>query len=70
MFEIDVAFDYTKFGLIVLTPMVNSEKSETPQGTFYIFDGVHKTIVLAKKLLRKEIEFEDVEVLLLSPRRR
>ncbi len=28
------------------------------QGTFYIYDGAHKTIVLAKKLLRNEISFE------------
>jgi len=67
--EIDTAFDYSKLGLIVLMPLKNSEKSETPQGTFYIYDGVHKTIVLAKKLLRNEIKFEAVELLLLSPRR-
>ena len=68
--HIDVDFDYAKFGLIALTPLENSEMCETPQGTFYIYDGAHKTIVLAKKLLRNEIKVEGAEVLLLSPRRR
>ncbi len=67
--DIDAAFDYSKVGFLVLTPLVNSEKRETPQGTYYIYDGAHKSIVLAKKLLRNEITFQAVEVLLLTPRR-
>ena len=68
--DIDIGFDFAKFGLVVLTPLVDSEKGETLQATLYIYDGVHKTIVFSKKLLRNEVKFEPVEVVLLSPRRR
>lgn len=66
---IDRAFDRSKFGWIVVTPPVFSEINETPHGTIYVFDGVHKSIVLAKKLLRDELRWAPIEVLLLEPRR-
>src|SRR5216684_3250641 len=67
--DIDKAFDYGKVGLVALTPLTESEKRETARGNFYIYDGVHKSIVLAKRLLRGETEYEPVQVLLLTPRR-
>jgi hypothetical protein len=67
--DIDEEFDYSKLGLIALTPLTPSEKDETPAGTYYIYDGVHKSIVLAKRILRGETEYEPVQVLLLEPRR-
>lgn len=67
--DIDAAFDRSKFGWIALTPSNTSEQKETPQGTYYIYDGVHKSIVLAKKLLRREVEYAPLEALLLTPRR-
>ena len=67
--DIDKAFDYGKVGLVALTPLNESEKRETARGNFYIYDGVHKSIVLAKRLLRGETEYEPVQVLLLTPRR-
>lgn len=67
--EVDAAFDYSKFGPIVVTPLNSHEADETPGGTYYIFDGVHKSIVLAKRLLRQEVEYSPVELLLLTPRR-
>jgi len=65
----DKAFDFGKFGLVVLTVLTESEQRESPAGTYYIYDGVHKTIVLAEKLLRGEIKFKPIRVLLLTPRR-
>jgi len=66
---IDAAFDRSKFGWLALTPPYVSEQKETPQGTHYVYDGVHKSIVLAKRLIRREIEYASVEALLLTPRR-
>jgi hypothetical protein len=67
--DIDKAFDYGKVGLVALTPLNESEIRETARGNYYIYDGVHKSIVLAKRLLRGETEYEPVQVLLLTPRR-
>jgi hypothetical protein len=63
------AFDYDKLGLVALTTLNEQEKRETPAGNYYIYDGVHKSIVLGKRLLRGETEYEPVQVLLLTPRR-
>jgi hypothetical protein len=67
--EIDEAFDYSKLGLVALTPLIESERRETSAGNYYIYDGVHKSIVLAKRLLRGETGYQPVQVLLLTPRR-
>ena len=67
--EIDDSFDYGKMGLLTITPLVDSEIRETPTGSYYIYDGVHKGIVLAKRLLRGESPYRAVQILLLTPRR-
>jgi hypothetical protein len=54
--DIDKAFDYGNIGLVALTPLIESERRETPVGNYYIYDGVHKSIVLAKRLLRGEAD--------------
>lgn len=46
--SLDAAFDFAKFDWIALVPMNQHERQENPLGNYYIFDGVHKTIVLAK----------------------
>ncbi len=66
---IDENFTYDNFGLVALTPLNSHERHETPQGTYYLFDGVHKGIVLAKKVFRGEVDYQPVEALLLTPRR-
>jgi hypothetical protein len=67
--DIDVGFDYAKVGLVALTPLIEPERRETPAGSYYIYDGVHKSIVLAKRLLQRQTGYESVQVLLLTPRR-
>jgi len=67
--RIDQSFDYSKLGCIAVTPLVEAEGNGNPRGSYYIYDGVHKSIVLAKRLLQRELEFRPVEVLLLTPRR-
>ena len=67
--EIDSCFDYSKFGWLALTICNSAEREGSPTGTYYIYDGVHKSIVLAKKLLNSEIGYTPLEALLLTPRR-
>ena len=66
---IDADFDYSKIRWIALTPLIASEKRETPAGSHYIYDGVHKSIVLAKRVLSGQVDYAPVEALLLTPRR-
>lgn len=67
--DIDLAFDFGKVGWIAVTPLLAGEQKETPHGSYYIYDGVHKSIVLAKRLLCRELHYCAMEVLLLEPRR-
>ena len=67
--EIDLAFDFAKFCWVAVTPLAEGERKETPNGNFYVYDGVHKSIVLAKKIIRRELQYRPLEVLLLEPRR-
>ncbi len=66
---IDRAFDIDKVGCVAVTPLVATEAQDTPHGTYYVYDGVHKSIVLAKRLLRREVQYAPMKALLLEPRR-
>jgi hypothetical protein len=65
---IDSEFDFAHFGWIVLVSAIDHEREQSPNGSFYVFDGVHKTLVLAKRLIAREITFQPIEALLLLPR--
>jgi len=67
--KINDNFDIDKFGWIAVTPATEDELRSSPKGTFYIYDGTHKSLVLAKRLLDKNIYFTPLECLLLIPRR-
>lgn len=67
--KINDNFDIDKFGWIAVTPATEDELRSSPKGTFYIYDGTHKSLVLAKLLLDKKIYFKTLECLLLIPRR-
>ncbi len=67
--HIDTGFDFAHFGWIAVVYPKDSEREQSPTGSFYIFDGVHKTLVLAKRLLKGETVFQPIEALLLIPRR-
>lgn len=62
-------FSFEKFGDLALTPATRGEKSQSPEGDFYIYDGTHKSLVLSAMLLTGEIEYQPVEALVLFPRR-
>jgi hypothetical protein len=66
---IDEQFDFDKFGWVAVTPANDSEQQQTPAGTFYLYDGSHKSLVLSVKLLKQQIAYRPVEALYLVPRR-
>jgi hypothetical protein len=67
--SIDAEFVLDNIGWVAVTPSLPTELGETPHGTLYVYDGVHKALVLAKKLLHEEVSYTAVEALLLEPRR-
>jgi hypothetical protein len=66
--EIDRDFDVDRFGWVTVVPANYNERNQSPKGKFYIYDGTHKTIVLSKRLLKKETEFQPIEALYILPR--
>jgi hypothetical protein len=67
-FEIDENFDFERFGWITIVSAKDSEQTQSPKGSFYIYDGTHKSLVLSKRLLQKETEFQPIEALYILPR--
>lgn len=65
---VSAGFDYSLFGWVVVVPANESERRQSPCGEFYIYDGVHKTLVLSNLLLANKIEFQPIDLLLLQPR--
>jgi len=66
--EIDESFKAEAFGRLMLVEPLASERRQSPRGTFYAWDGVHRTIVLAKKLFASEVDYFPVEAVLIRPR--
>lgn len=65
---IDTAFDYTRFGWISVAHPTDGERRQSPRGSFYIYDGVHRALVLAKRLFAQETDFQPLTALLIVPR--
>jgi hypothetical protein len=65
---LDENFDYEKFGLLILAPSTEEEREQSPDGSFFIYDGFHRSLVLAKYLLEEEIDYQQVEGILVIPR--
>jgi (2Fe-2S) ferredoxin len=67
--QIDGEFDFRHFGWVAVVAANDAERQQSPLGTFYIYDGAHKALVLAKRLLKKETVYQPIEALYLVPRR-
>jgi hypothetical protein len=65
---IDSCFDFVKFGWVAVVAATNEERDHSKLGSFYIYDGYHKTLVLAKRLLAGETRYQPIEALYLIPR--
>jgi hypothetical protein len=68
--EMDAAFEYERFGRVAVVLPTDSERRQSLFGSFYIYDGVHRTLVLAKRLLSGQIHFRPLIALMLVPRPR
>jgi hypothetical protein len=62
-------FSYDRLGPVVLVSATDAERRQSPEGTFYIFDGIHKTLVLSVLFLQGRVAFESVLAFLIVPRR-
>lgn len=67
--RINSDFDFAKFDFVAVVAANDSERRQSPNGTFYIYDGVHRTLVFAHRILTKQSPYEPVEALLITPRR-
>jgi hypothetical protein len=47
----------------------DEERARPPLGRFYVYDGAHKALALARRLLAGETKYHLIEALLLVPRR-
>jgi len=65
---LDENFDYGKFGILILAPSTEEEREQSPDGSFYIYDGFHRTLVLARRLLLEEESYQQVPAFLVIPR--
>lgn len=52
---------------IWLRPLNHGEKDQSPQGTYYILDGCHRALVLAKLLQENKIRYEPFNPILILP---
>jgi len=66
---LDADFDFSKFDFIAVTPAKESERRQSPSGTYYIYDGVHRSLVLAHRVMNGQSKYQPVEALLMTPRR-
>lgn len=67
--KIDQEFDINKFGWLTVVSANDAERNSTPKGTFYIYDGNHRALILAKRILAGETKYQPIECLYLVPRR-
>jgi len=66
--EIESCFDYGRFGAMGLVLANEGERNQSPSGTYYIYDGNHKSLVLGKLLLEDKIKYIPVKAFLIHPR--
>ena len=67
--EIDSDFDYNRFGTIWLVIAGDNEKYKAlPSAKYYTHDGCHRSLVLAKRLLKEKIKYQPVKAILINPR--
>ena len=66
--KINEEFNYELFGWIAVIQADDVERKQSPHGSFSIYDGVHKTLVLSNLLSSKKLEYKPVGALFILPR--
>ena len=67
--RIDSNFDFDQFDFLAIVAANDSERHQSPAGSFYIFDGIHRALVLAHRVLAGNTIYQPTEALLITPRR-
>jgi hypothetical protein len=67
--KINSAFDLAEFDFIAVMAANDSERRQSPSGSFYIYDGVHRSLVFAHRVLTKQTSYRPIEALFITPRR-
>ncbi|MDA1353817.1 MAG: hypothetical protein O3A01_05020 [bacterium] len=62
-------FDMARLSWPIIIPINNQERSKFPHATFRLYNGFHRLIVYAYKVLKNEIPEAPIECLLVGPRR-
>ena len=65
---INNGFEYENFGWLAVHDASQKEINQSPNGKYYIYDGSHKSLVLAIKLFTGEEEFQPVDVIYIDPK--
>ncbi len=68
--ELESHFDYEQFRCLILVHPTDREREQNPGGSMYIYEGVHRSLVLAHLLLMQRIIYRPVEAIFLLPRPR
>lgn len=66
--RIDKCFDHSRLGWIAVTTVSDSIYSQSPEGSLYIYDGCHKALVYAHRLLTDKESYRPTPFLWLVTR--
>ena len=66
--QINSAFTYDYFSPIFLTDSTDLELFQTPGSPFHIYDGTHRSLVLAWKIIKEGFQYERIRAYLFRPR--
>jgi hypothetical protein len=59
---------YESFGALFLMDLIDEERAQTPLGSFSIYDGTHRSLVLAHQLLNQKLTFQPIPTFIFRPR--
>ena len=61
-------FKFSNFGRLFLMDLIQEEQAWSPNAYSSIYDGTHRSLVLAWLLIHREIEFQPVDCFIFRPR--
>ncbi len=61
-------FNFNKFKYLFLYSLNENERSSSPNGSYYLFDGNHKSLVYAKKIIDGDLKYKEIKAYMIEPR--
>lgn len=65
---LDENFEFGRMGVLALAKLGDDEQRRSPRANFFIYDGLRRSLVLARRLLTGESSYQPVSALLVIPR--